>query len=153
MAKTDDANSATSEFFFNLKDANATTLNVNNGTSGGFTVFGQLQSDADLAVVDDLSSVPIKNTGQFNELPLVDGTTVDVNNIERFKEIVTVHRDDELTYTATSSNTAVVTATVGGFQGNQLTLDYQAAGTSTITVTATDKTGNTATQTFNVTVT
>jgi cyclophilin family peptidyl-prolyl cis-trans isomerase len=158
MAKTSDPNSATSEFFFNLDDANATTLNINNGPgntggSGGFTVFGRLQSDADLAVVDDLSSVPIKNTGQFNELPLVDGNTVDVNNLERIKQVVTVNRDNELTYTVNSSNPAAVTATVGGFQGNQLTLDYLAAGTSTITVTATDKTGNTATQTFIVTVT
>ena len=48
---------------------------------------------------------------------------------------------------------AVVTAAVAGFQGNQLTLDYLTAGTSTITVTATDSTGNTATTTFIVTVT
>jgi len=83
----------------------------------------------------------------------VDGTTINENNIERFTQIVVNHRDGELTYSATSSNSAAVTATVGGFQGNQLTLDYLASGTSTITVTATDKAGHTASTTFVVTVT
>jgi len=146
-----DPDSFTSEFFFNLTDSNASTLGVNN--NGGFTVFGKVQSDADLAVLDDLSSVAIRNAGGQSELPLVDGNTLDENNIERISQIVTVFRDNELTYTATSSNTSVVTAALAGFQGNQLTLDYLVAGTSTITVTVTDSTGNSLTSSFVVTVT
>jgi peptidyl-prolyl cis-trans isomerase A (cyclophilin A) len=152
MAKVGgDPNSATSEFFFNLDDVNANELATNNG---GFTVFGKLAGAADLTNIDSLAAVPIKGgSGQFPELPLVDGTTIDENNVERIQQIVVNHRDGELTYTATSSNPAVVTATPGGFQGNQLALDYLTAGTSTITVTATDKAGQSASTTFVVTVT
>lgn len=146
-----DPDSFTSEFFFNLNDANASTLSVNN--NGGFTVFGKVQSDDDLAALDSLASVPIKNIGGQSELPLVDGNTLDANNVERVKTVEVVSRDGELTYSAVSSNNAVVTASVGGFQGNALTLDYQAAGSATITVTCTDSTGNTAVSTFVVTVT
>jgi cyclophilin family peptidyl-prolyl cis-trans isomerase len=151
MAKVGgDPNSATSEFFFNLDDVNAATLANNNG---GFTVFGKLAGATDLTNIDSLAAVPIKGSGAFPELPLVDGTTIDENNVERITQIVVNHRDGELTYTATSSNPAVVMATPGGFQGNQLTLDYLTAGTSTITVTATDKAGHSASTTFVVTVT
>lgn len=157
MAKTSDPDSATSEFFFNLDDVNATTLNVNNpapaGGSGGFTVFGRVASDADLAVLDDLASTTVVNALGQATLPVVGGGTPNETKMLRITEVVTVDRDNELTYSVSSSNPAVVTAAVAGFQGNQLTLDYLTAGSSTITVTATDSTGNTATTTFVVTVT
>lgn len=149
-----DPNSFSSEFFFNLAEANANTLSVNN--NGGFTVFGKVQSEDDLNVLKDLASAPIKNAGGQSELPLVDGATLDENNVERIKQIVTVFRDGELTYSVSSSNPAVATVTnngSGSFQGNLLNLDFVAAGTSTISITATDSTGNFATTTFLVTVT
>jgi cyclophilin family peptidyl-prolyl cis-trans isomerase len=152
MAKVgNQPDSATSEFFFNLDDANANTLNGNN--NGGFVVFGKLVGAADLANVDSLAAVPIQSAQGFTELPLVSGTTPNETNIERITQIVVNHRDDELTYTASSSNTAAVTVSNTGFQGNQLVLDYQAAGVSTITVTATDKEGHSISTTFTVTVT
>ncbi len=146
-----DPNSATSEFFFNLDDANANTLGSSN--NGGFTVFGRVVGAADLTVLDDLASVPIRNTGGFSQLPLVDGNTVDVNNILRIQSVTITHRDDQLSYSVSSSNPAVVSAALSGFQNNQLALDYLTAGTSTISVTATNKLGLSATTTFTVTVT
>jgi cyclophilin family peptidyl-prolyl cis-trans isomerase len=151
MAKTSDPDSATSEFFFNLDNANSATLAPPN--SGGFTVFGTATGAADLAVLDQLAAVPIKVAGGFAELPLVDGATLDENNVLRVQQVVVNSRDNELTYTASSSNGAVVAVSNTGFQGNQLVLDYLAAGTSTITVTATDKLNHATTTTFVVTVT
>jgi cyclophilin family peptidyl-prolyl cis-trans isomerase len=146
-----DPNSATSEFFFNLDNANANTLNVNN--NGGFAVFGKVQAAADLAAIDNLANATPTNAGGQGELPLVSGSALNENNIERITSVEVLNRDDELTYSATSSNTAVATVLTSGFQGNQLTVDFVSAGTTTITVTATDSTGNTATTSFIVTVT
>jgi hypothetical protein len=56
---------------------------------------------------------------------------------------------DTLTYEATSSQTSVVRVTVSG---SELTLDPGNDGTATITVTARDPAGLSATQTFRVTV-
>ena len=57
--------------------------------------------------------------------------------------------DDELAYTAASSNTAGVTV---GVSGSSVTVTAQGAGTATVTVTATDPGGLSATQRFGVTV-
>ncbi len=75
MAKTSDPNSATSEFFFNLKD-NKSLDDTNN--SGGFTVFGRAVSGTDtLARWNSFTAGPptnhniIVNGGSvFNELPV-----------------------------------------------------------------------------------
>ena len=56
---------------------------------------------------------------------------------------------DELTYTAESSDAAVLTA---GMSGSSLTATAVAAGTATVTVTASDPDGLTATQSAAVTV-
>ena len=56
---------------------------------------------------------------------------------------------DELTYTAESSDAAVLTASVSG---SSLTVTAVAAGTATVTVTAADPGGLTATQSAEVTV-
>jgi len=51
------ADSATSQFFFNLAD-NSTTLGANN--NGGFTVFGQVASGADMRILNTLAAFPVK---------------------------------------------------------------------------------------------
>ena len=58
--------------------------------------------------------------------------------------------DDALTYAATTSNVAIVSA---GVSGSTLTLTGEALGTATVTVTATDPDGLSATQDVDVTVT
>jgi cyclophilin family peptidyl-prolyl cis-trans isomerase len=60
MAKTDSPDSATSQFFINLKDANAATLDSN------YSVFGRVTAGMD--VVDAISQVPIS--------PPIDGKPI-----------------------------------------------------------------------------
>lgn len=74
MAKTSDPNSATSQFFVNLRDNSASLDDPAN--SGGFTVFGHVIGNG-MDVVDLLASQPSYDAtgyyqnGAFGELPLV----------------------------------------------------------------------------------
>jgi peptidyl-prolyl cis-trans isomerase A (cyclophilin A) len=71
MAKTSLPNSATSQFFINLNDANAATLDSN------YSVFGRVISGMD--VVDNISQVPINPTDPQNPTdgkPLQDVTLI-----------------------------------------------------------------------------
>ncbi len=52
------ADSATSQFFFNLAD-NSQTLG--SGNNGGFTVFGQVLSGADQRILNTLAAFPVKD--------------------------------------------------------------------------------------------
>jgi cyclophilin family peptidyl-prolyl cis-trans isomerase len=72
MAKiSDDANSATSEWFINLAN-NAANLDNQNG---GFTVFGKV-SDAGMVVVDAIAALPRVNAGgAFTDLPTINYTS------------------------------------------------------------------------------
>ena len=61
-------NSATSQWFINLKD-NSAPLDTDNG---GYTVFGQVTGNG-MAVVDAINALPIWNAGSpFSELPLIN---------------------------------------------------------------------------------
>ena len=78
-------NSATSQWFFNELDSNASNLDNQNG---GFTVFGKVADSASLAVMDQLAAVPVPNPSPFNppldQIPLINyqaGATVQVNNL------------------------------------------------------------------------
>jgi uncharacterized protein (TIGR03437 family) len=71
MAKLgSDANSATTQWFFNLAD-NSGNLNSQNG---GFTVFGRVANAAGLAVMDRIAAVPVPSPGPlaspFDAIPL-----------------------------------------------------------------------------------
>ena len=70
MAKlADQPNSATSQWFFNLKDNSAELDNQN----GGFTVFGEVTGG--MNVVDAIAALKVWNAGApFNELPLINFT-------------------------------------------------------------------------------
>ena len=81
MAKLDgDPNSATNQWFFNIRD-NTKTLNFQNG---GFTVFGRVTA-ATLPVLDAMEDVPIYNnvfSSPFDQIPLINytsGTPADEN--------------------------------------------------------------------------
>jgi len=68
MAKrSGDANSATSQWFFNLADNSDL-----DSTNGGFTVFGQVTGSG-MDVIDQIAALPLWNLGSpFGELPLID---------------------------------------------------------------------------------
>src|SRR5438477_7450111 len=69
MAKVaGDPNSATDQWFFNESDANAATLDTQNG---GFTVFGRIINSTGLMTMDTIASVPIYDKGSpFDQIPL-----------------------------------------------------------------------------------
>ncbi len=66
-----DPNSATNQWFFNLKD-NRANLDRQNG---GFTVFGRVVNQAGLDVMDAIGAVPAyEASADFTELPLLNYT-------------------------------------------------------------------------------
>ena len=81
MAKTNDPNSATNQWFFNLTN-NSANLDVQNS---GFTVFGEVVNDG-MVVIDAIAALPIYNfsarfsSGAFEQLPLRDYDSTDFAN-------------------------------------------------------------------------
>ena len=110
MAKGNDPNSATNQFFFNLVD-NSATLNNSNG---GFTVFARVANSSGLAVMDRMAAVRVYDAGgvPFDTLPLqnYNGATVTEANLILIRSITV------LANTPAIGNNGVVTATnFGGF--------------------------------------
>jgi len=66
MARTSDPNSATAQFFINVKD-NA-MLNAPNPDGHGYTVFGKVVAGAD--VVDKIRAARTGNKGGMADVPL-----------------------------------------------------------------------------------
>lgn len=157
MAKLgNDPNSATNQWFFNLADNVANLDNQN----GGFTVFGQVLSTADLAPLDAVANLPRFNASSFfgqsafTNLPLqvsnpAAPTLSGDDNLVRYRNI-TVSQVSELQFAVVNnSNPDLVTATI---VDNQLVLNYRsaAARTAAITVRATNLLGQTVDDTFTV---
>jgi len=152
MAKVGgNANSATSQWFFNLADNSSNLDNQN----GGFTVFGRVIGNG-MTIVDAIAGVSRFNAdsfygtnGLFSDLPLREftGTPIKPDNFVSMN-ITTV---PELTYSVTSSNSDLVNATL---DGNNLTLAYGAnlTGSSTVTVRTTAADGSFVDDTFLVSV-
>jgi cyclophilin family peptidyl-prolyl cis-trans isomerase len=152
-----DPDSATSQWFFNLGDNSANLDNQN----GGFTVFGEVLTEADLAPIDAIANLPqFDGSGFFGEpaltdLPLKveDPANPEVNNddnLVRYSNI-TVSQENELEFTVLSnSNPDLVSAS---FNEGQLVLDYgDTSGTAEIVIRATDLLGDSIEDTFQVTV-
>ncbi len=160
MAKEDgDPDSATSQWFFNLDDNGANLDNQN----GGFTVFGEVLNDDDLAVLDAIATVPISQqfSSPFQDLPLIGvDTDNDVSDLDeitsdenfvRYQNISLVQRD-ELTFEVISnSNPSLVDVSIND---ENLLLDYQSdqLGTADVTVRATNLVGELIEDTFTITV-
>lgn len=146
MAKlADQPDSATSEWFFNLRN-NADILD---GQSGGFTSFGEVIGNG-ITVVDAIAALPrINNVGpsQLDDFP------VQVNPPASAQDYVDVEFIAELPEVtiAVSDNTTLVTPVLSG---TTLTLNYTpgATGTATIVVSAVDRLGGTTNESFVVTV-
>lgn len=69
MARTDDPNSATSQFFINVKDNHF--LNANASRDGyGYTVFGKVI--AGMNTVDAIARVKTHSVGYFDDVPIRD---------------------------------------------------------------------------------
>ncbi len=154
-ARTSDINSATSEWYFNVRD-NTTNLGPLNG--GGYTVFGRVLGNG-LAVLERIAALPLTNAGApFNELPVRDftGGTVSPSNLVIVTSVAVIPLYPSgagaaaLAFSASSANPALVEAAIAD---SVLTLTPRTAGTTNVTVTATDTNGASASRTFIVTVT
>ena len=70
MAKLEgNPNSATNQWFFNLRDANAANLDAQNG---GFTVFGKITDAAGLAAMDRIAGIPTYSSPWSDTTPLIN---------------------------------------------------------------------------------
>ena len=154
-ARTSDINSATSEWYVNVRD-NSTILGPTNG--GGYTVFGRVIGNG-MTVIDRIAALQVSNLGSpFTDLPLRDynGSNLSPANLIIVNTITTatIYPDATadpavLSFSASSANPAIVTATVSG---SSLTLSSGAGGTANVIVTATDTNGSSTSQTVLVTV-
>lgn len=153
-ARTNDINSATSEWYFNVRD-NSTILNQAN--NGGYTVFGRVLGNG-LTVLDAMAALPRFNAGSpFNEIPLRNYTSG--NATEAHLVVITSVTPVSLFPTGSgasivalevqSSAPGSITATLNG---SQLELRAVGSGSAVITVRATDTHGSSAEGTFNATV-
>ena len=107
MARTNDPNSNTNQWFFNTK-AN-TELNT---TGGGYTVFGAVADKASLATIlriNGLKIVDVSNGGQnpFSELPVVDPAAGSTRAVKVPNDLVMVSRVAQLMDVAKTPTTGV----------------------------------------------
>lgn len=153
-ARTGDINSATSQWYINVRD-NTELLGPANG--GGYTVFGRVLGSG-MSVVDAVAALPRVNAGfPFTELPVRDyvGGNVQTPNLVMVNSIMPVSLypgtsgASVLGFAAQSSVPDVVAASVSG---STLTLAPGSAGSATVTVRATDTNGGAVEIRFNVDV-
>ena len=160
MAKVgNNPDSATNQWFFNLGDNSENLDNQN----GGFTVFGEVLTDEDLAPVNAISNLrtfdataafndPVPEfAGAFGELPLIveDADNADFVGLNS----VTVSQADELEFSVLdNSNPELVNAVVS--EEGQLSLEYTAdlSGEARITLQATNLLGESVEERFIVSV-
>ena len=145
MALSTGPNSGTSEWFINLANNSSSLDGSSNG--GPFTVFGNVIYKG-MDVVNQIANLPVIDGTSLNQafgltLPVLNQAagTAPTNLVSTSYQVVPA-----LTYTATSDDPSVATATVSG---SQLAVNVLNPNASTqIHVTATDAGGNTATTTF-----
>ena len=159
-----DPDSATSQWFFNTVD-NTTTLGPTN--NGGFSVFGEVVSSADLLAVDAIGALPTDNFGgAFGELPINRAAPLpdpfSFNGLEdlvRYRSI-TIAQQRELSFEVISnSNPSLITPSflLGSNPADgrsTLALDYAVgrSGSAELTVRATTLQGVSVEDSFSVTV-
>ena len=97
-----------------------------------------------VTVVTNFAPTPI---GAITDLTLDVGGGASIVLSSYFSDL----DGDILDYTATSSDTNIVTASISTTHTSKVNIVTVAAGTATVTVTATDPHGDTANQTFKVT--
>jgi cyclophilin family peptidyl-prolyl cis-trans isomerase len=156
-----DINSATDQYFFNLSSNNASSLDPSR-----FTVFGSVTDVNSIISLITLANASVKDESKspaaaanptvlLNALPLTgySGSSfpsdASKSNYMVINNITIDKQDEFLTYTATSSNPSLVSASIND---EWLTLNHAAnqTGTATIMVTATDRYGASVSQSFQV---
>ena len=155
MAKLgDQPDSATSQFFFNLD-----TNSFLDSDNGGYTVFGDVLGSG-MTVVDTMSSTVIYDASTYysntalSTLPLWN---INQDNIVHPQDFVKIENADVVTesalftYSASSSDSAKLSASINGNGDLVLTPVGNATGSVDVTVTATSRLdSSTATDTFSV---
>ncbi|MGL5832802.1 MAG: peptidylprolyl isomerase [Waterburya sp.] len=150
MAKLgDDPDSATNQWFFNLED-NSENLDQQNE---GFTVFGQVLSEADFQPLEAIANLEIVNGGgAFETVPITDTTEpMTIDDLVLLEQVSLVEAE-ELTFAVThNSNEKLLDATI---TDGELVLDYAAhrTGSATITLEATNLLGESVEEEFTVKV-
>lgn len=149
MAKLDgNPNSATSQWFINLANNGGPPANLDT-QNGGFTVFGHV-TGVGMIAVNAIAAVPTFNIGSpFDSLPLRNYTSNQLIKVPNLVSVAGITVISPLTFTASSDNPAVATATISG--KNLLVAPLQ-PGTAHIMAKATDLDGANVSQTFTVTV-
>ncbi len=153
-------NSATSEWFVNLED-NSANLDFQNG---GFTVFGRVPV-AGMAVFSAINAMPIATYSlpltpkpvKLEEVPVNAATAPAALDPETLVAVTSVGPAPLLTYSVTSRNPSVATATiattiVNDKIQNELKVKGLTSGGTTLEITVTDLDGQTLTQNVDVTV-
>lgn len=157
--------SATNQWFFNTAD---NTSILGPGNNGGFSVFGEVVSSADLSTVDAIAdlrrfnlssvqSIPLNIRSALSETPFFTETTgsftiTQDDDFVRYQSI-TVSQEQELTFEVVSnSNPSLINSSVGA---ELAILDYVPgrSGSAEITVRATTLQGVPIEDSFAVTVT
>lgn len=161
-ARTDDPNSAASQWYFNTND-NSESLGPRtegDAQSLGFTVFGMTLGNG-IDVMEAIGLLPTYSLSNFiPSAPLRDYTDGEDVVYENYVVVSKVRglplyptangQDAALQFSASSSDSTIVSTFI---EGNVVRLDPRNAGTATITVTATDVRGDSASQTFTFTTT
>ena len=156
MARTDQLNSATSQWFVNTAN-NSSQLDTN---GGGYTVFARVLGNG-MVVADAIAALPITDarsalgSGVFDELPVL-GFPASLANLVVVRSIKAVpiyptNAGDAavVTYSVVNPPVSVVSASI---VGSTLTLTGLAAGTTNVTVRAADANNSAAQVVFPVTV-
>ncbi|MDG2166774.1 MAG: peptidylprolyl isomerase [Opitutales bacterium] len=148
MAKLENApNSATSGWFINLAN-NASNLDIQNG---GFTAFAKVLGNG-MTIADEIADIPNYNYGgAFANLPLSRDPFPDDPLRTDFVE-TNASLIEPLQFSATSSDSDVVTVSVNDEGELTLTPSTNNAGEATITIEATDLDGAKRETTFAVDV-
>lgn len=164
FARTNDPNSATSQWFFNLVD-NTVDLGPRllPSPSDGYAVFGEVLGSADLQTVDAIAALPQINAngsnpnGPFRTLPINAPTNqgftfTSDDDLLRYQRI-TVAQQPELSFSVVgNSNPSLVVASLS--DTGQLRLQYQPGqtGSATLTLRATNLQGISIEDSFSVQV-
>ena len=165
MARTNDLNSATSQFYFNLTD-NTSSLGR---TGDGYAVFGNVANSASLTNLQSFATSYTPQAGTINgnvlgSLPALTGASVPNNpvttattNLALTNTITGATPAGFLNYLVSSSDTSIVTATIGSLNGAFSPSQVQLvaggnAGTAVISVTLIDNRNEATIKTFIVTV-